>query len=81
MGELANEIDSDMIPEEYADFDPETSKSEPAINSDQVDWRKESRNTCVEECLSNQVEIDGDEFDGNIEKGNEDSVGDASQAK
>ena len=42
--ELANEIDSDMNPKEYADFDSETSTSEPAINSDQVDWREESRN-------------------------------------
>ena len=67
---LFNELvdpECDMAAEEYTDFDVETCRSLPPINSDMVDWRVSSVKACIAEYLQkecgdvNEVALDSDD--------------------
>ena len=64
---LLSQIDSDLTAEEYIDFDARMCTAEPAIDSDQVDWREASTNVCIKEHQHGTIEVaedsDGDNDD------------------
>ena len=66
--ELFAQISDETTIDEYIDFDFETVTSEPAVNTQNVDWRQESRERSIAEVIhledvASSVKESGDEAD------------------
>ena len=66
--EFFGQISDETTIDEYIDFDFETVTSEPAVNTQNVDWRQESRERSIAEVIhledvASSVNESGDEAD------------------